>query len=325
MKPIKHIGILTSGGDSPGMNAAIRAAVRTAIYRGLVPYGIQRGYQGLMEGDLRPLVTRDVSNIIQRGGTILKSARSEAFRTEEGRALAYEKVKEHQLDALVLIGGDGTIRGAEKFYNEFQIPAIALPGTIDNDLNGTDFTIGFDTAINTAVEAIDKIRDTASSHNRLFLVEVMGRDAGYIALYSGLACGAEHIFIPENQEALEAVIQTIQQDRERKKESNIIVIAEGDEFGGAEELRKNLAPHIPESAMRVVILGHIQRGGSPSCMDRILASRLGQAAVEGLIEGKVQAMAGLVNGEIMYTPFVDCVKKLKPMPADMVRMIDQLR
>lgn len=325
MKQIKHIGILTSGGDSPGMNAAIRAAARTALFHGLVPYGIQRGYQGLMEGDLRPMGSRDVSNIIQRGGTILKSARSEEFRTAIGRQTAYEQVKKHQLDALVLIGGDGTIRGAEKFYNEFEIPAIALPGTIDNDLNGTDFTIGFDTAINTAVEAIDKIRDTASSHNRIFLVEVMGRDAGYIALYSGLACGAEHIFIPENQEALDGVIQTIQQDRHRKKESNIIVIAEGDEFGGADELKKSLAQHIPENTMRVVILGHIQRGGTPSCMDRILASRLGQAAVEGLMQGKVQCMAGLVNGEIQYTPFVDCVKKLKPMPADMVRMIDQLR
>ncbi|MBU3675723.1 MAG: 6-phosphofructokinase [Chitinophagaceae bacterium] len=322
---MKHIGILSSGGDSPGMNAAIRAAARTALYHGLVPYGIQRGYQGLMEGDLRPMGSRDVSNIIQRGGTILKSARSEAFRTVEGRRTAYEQVKAHQLDALVLIGGDGTIRGAEAFYQEYQIPAIALPGTIDNDLNGTDFTIGFDTAINTAVDAIDKIRDTASSHNRIFLVEVMGRDAGYIALYSGLACGAEHIFIPENQEALDKVIQTIQDDRQRKKESNIIVIAEGDEFGGADALRQQLAKVIPENTMRVVILGHIQRGGSPSCMDRILASRLGQAAVEGLIQGNVQCMAGLINGEIQYTPFQDCVKKLKPMPSDMLRMIDQLR
>ncbi len=325
MKSIHHIGILSSGGDSPGMNAAIRAAARTALYHGLVPYGIQRGYQGLMEGDLRPLVSRDVSNIIQRGGTILKSARSEAFRTVEGRRTAYEQVKANQLDALVLIGGDGTIRGAEAFYQEYQIPAIALPGTIDNDLNGTDFTIGFDTAINTAVEAIDKIRDTASSHNRIFLVEVMGRDAGYIALYSGLACGAEHIFIPENQEALDKVIQTIQDDRQRKKESNIIVIAEGDEFGGADALRQQLSQVIPENTMRVVILGHIQRGGSPTCMDRILASRLGQAAVEGLVQGKVQCMAGLINGEIHYTPFQDCVKKLKPMPEDMLRMIDQLR
>lgn len=324
MNNIKNIGIMTSGGDSPGMNAAVRAIVRTAIYHNLKPFGIMRGYQGMIEGDIKEMHTTDVSNIIQRGGTILKTARSKEFMTESGMQKAYDQLKKHSIDALILIGGDGTIRGAVEFFNRFNIPAIALPGTIDNDLLGTDFTIGFDTAANTAIWAIDKIRDTAEAHDRLFLIEVMGRDAGYIALYSGISCGAEHIFIPENNESIEEMFQLITDDRNRKKLSNIIVVAEGDEFGGAEQLSKLIKERIPQIDTRVTILGHIQRGGSPTSQDRILASRLGYAAVEALLNWHTQEMVGIVNNEIMYTPFANCVKQLKSMPDDLLKMIKVL-
>lgn len=321
MGNIRKIGLLTSGGDSPGMNAAIRAVVRTALFHGIQPVGIYRGYQGLIEGELKPLSGTDVSNIIQRGGTILKTARSKAFMTPEGMEQAYRHVQEHEVDALVLIGGDGTIRGAVEFFKRYSIPAMALPGTIDNDLRGTDFTIGFDTATNTAIEAIDKIRDTANAHDRLFLVEVMGRDAGYIALYSGLACGAEHIFLPEQRESFEQIVEDIIEDRRRKKLTNILVVAEGDESGGAMQLSRALTERIPELETRVTILGHIQRGGTPTASDRILASRLGHAAVEALRAGRSQEMVGLVDNRITFTPFAQCVKQGNPMQEDMLQMI----
>jgi 6-phosphofructokinase 1 len=321
MSTIKNIGILTSGGDSPGMNAGVRAIVRSAIHHDIKPYGIMRGYQGMIEGDIKELKTTDVSNIIQRGGTILKTARSKQFMTNEGMQLAYEQLQKHHIEALALIGGDGTFRGAVEFFKQYEIPAIGLPGTIDNDLNGSDFTIGFDTAVNTAVEAIDKIRDTAEAHDRLFIVEVMGRDAGYIALNSGLACGAEHIFIPELNESIDSILEDIQNDQRRKKLCNIIVVAEGDEFGGALELKKVIESKISNLETRVTILGHIQRGGSPTCNDRILASRLGHACVEALIQGRTQEMVGIINNEVTFTPFAQCVKLQKPISDDLIEMI----
>lgn len=318
------IGIMTSGGDSPGMNAAIRAIVRTALYHNIKPFGIMRGYQGMLEGDIRELLTTDVSNIIHRGGTILKTARSKDFMTDDGMKAAYEQLATHQIEALVLIGGDGTMRGAVEFFKRYQIPAIGVPGTIDNDLNGTDYTIGFDTAVNTAIWAIDRIRDTAEAHDRLFIVEVMGRDAGYIALNSGLACGAEYIFIPEQKEMMQDILASIQDDRKRKKMTNIIVVAEGDEFGGANEVSALIKQSLPDLETRVTILGHIQRGGSPTCADRILASRLGHAAVEALVAGRTQEMVGIVHGDIVYTPFASCVKLQKPIPNDLLDMIKVL-
>lgn len=324
MNSIQNIGIMTSGGDSPGMNAAIRAIVRTAINHGITPMGIMNGYQGMIEGHIKELKTTDVSNIIQRGGTILKTARSKEFMTDEGMEKAYNELKKNNIESLVLVGGDGTFRGAVEFFKRYQIPAIGLPGTIDNDLSGTDFTIGFDTAVNTAVWAIDKIRDTAESHDRLFIVEVMGRDAGYIALHSGVACGAEHIFIPEQKETIQTIIDSISDDQRRKKLTNIIVVAEGDEFGGADELSKIIMSKIPNLETRVSILGHIQRGGSPTCFDRILSSRLGYAAVQALIQGRTQEMVGLVNNEIAFTPFTSCVKLRKPIVKDMIEIIQVL-
>jgi 6-phosphofructokinase 1 len=286
--------------------------------------GILNGYQGMIDGQIKELRTTDVSNIIQRGGTILKTARSKAFMTEEGMQQAYAQLQKNNISSQILIGGDGTFRGAAEFFKRYKIPAIGLPGTIDNDLSGTDYTIGFDTAVNTAVWAIDKIRDTAESHNRLFVVEVMGRDAGYIALQSGIACGAEHVFIPEQQEAIQSFIDSISDDQRRKKLTNIIVVAEGDEFGGAAEIAKIIKDRLPDIEIRVSILGHIQRGGSPSCFDRILASRLGYAAVEALIQGRTQEMAGLVNNEIIFTPFSACVKLQKPVAPDMIELLSVL-
>lgn len=317
---LQNIGIMTSGGDSPGMNAAIRAVVRTAVHYGIKPYGIMRGYQGMIEGDIQEMQTSDVANIIHRGGTILKTARSAAFRTDEGMQTAYEQLKKRHIEALVLIGGDGTIRGAVEFFKRYQIPAMALPGTIDNDLTGTDFTIGFDTATNTAIEAIDKIRDTAEAHDRLFLVEVMGRDAGYIALYSGIACGAKYIFIPENKESLDEIIGQLTDEQQRKRQSNIIVVAEGDEFGGAQELSRLLKEKIQGMDTRVTILGHIQRGGAPSCQDRMLATRLGHAAVEALLNGQTQEMVGVVNQKITFTPFAQCVKTGHAISQELIQM-----
>ncbi len=305
---IKTIGVMTSGGDSPGMNAAIRAITRTALHYNINVIGIKRGYQGMIDDDMMALNSTDVSNIIQKGGTILKTARSKDFETKDGRAIAYNNIKKHEIDALLLIGGDGTMRGAEVFFNEYQIPAVGLPGTIDNDLVGSDYTIGFDTAVNTAIEAIDKIRDTASAHNRIFIIEVMGRDAGYIALHAGISCGAEHIFIPELKESVDEFILQINNDQERKKLSNIIIVSEGDELGGGLEIFNLVKEKIPKAEVRLSILGHIQRGGNPSANDRVLASRLGYNAVMALLENKKQVMIGVVNNQIVATPFSACSK-----------------
>ncbi len=312
---------MTSGGDSPGMNAAIRAVVRTGMYYGLDVFGIRRGYQGMIEGDIFKMKTTDVSNIIQRGGTILKTARSKEFMTDAGMQKAYEQLKSKDINALVLIGGDGTFRGAVKFFEKYTIPAIGLPGTIDKDLSGTDFTIGFDTAVNTAVGAIDKIRDTAEAHDRLFIVEVMGRDAGYIALNSGIACGAEDILIPERATNMEEVLGRIDYDERRKKTVHILVVAEHDDFGGAKEVQELITSRFPNIDVRAAILGHIQRGGSPTYADRVLASRLGYAAVKALTEGKSQAMAGIINGKVVLTPFQNVIKCNTPIDADLLEMI----
>lgn len=317
---MKRIGVMTSGGDSPGMNAAIRAVVRTGIYYDMEVFGIRRGYQGMLEGDIYQMSTTDVSNIIQRGGTILKTARSKEFTTPEGMQKAYDQLMQHGIEGLVLIGGDGTFRGANAFFQKYTIPAVGLPGTIDKDLAGSDVTIGFDTAVNTAMEAIDKIRDTADAHNRIFVVEVMGRDAGYIALNSGIACGAEDILLPELQTDMELIVQKILDDQRRKKEVHLLVVAEGDEFGGAEDVRKVLAERVPGADIRVCVLGHIQRGGSPSFADRVLASRLGYAVVNALRDGKQQVMAGQINNEIVFTPFSEVVKQNGIIPPDMEQM-----
>lgn len=317
----KKIGIMTSGGDSPGMNAAVRAVVRTAVYHGIDVFGIRRGYQGMIDGDIFQMTTTDVSNIIQRGGTILKTARSKEFMTDAGMKRAYEQLQEKGIEALVLIGGDGTFRGAVNFFEKYTIPAVGLPGTIDNDLGGTDFTIGFDTAVNTAVDAIDKIRDTAEAHDRLFIVEVMGRDAGYIAINSGIACGAEDILIPETVTDIDEVLNRIDQDERRKKTVHIIVVAEGDDFGSGKDVMARVKERFPMLDTRLCVLGHIQRGGSPSYADRVLASRLGHAAATALLEGKTQVMAGLDNGKIIYTPFKNAIKQNTFISKDMLEMV----
>ena len=321
MGSIKNIGVLTSGGDGPGMNAAIRAIVRTGIYHGLDIFGIRRGYQGMIEGDIFKMKTTDVANIIQRGGTILKTARSKEFMTDGGMSKAYDQLVKHGINSLVLIGGDGTFKGAVEFFGKHLIPAIGIPGTIDKDISGTDFTIGFDTAVNTAVQAIDKIRDTAEAHDRLFIVEVMGRDAGYIALNSGIASGAEDILIPEEVTNIEEVLNRIDMDERRKKTVHIIVVAEGDEFGGAKELQFIISERFPLLDVRSCVLGHIQRGGSPTFADRVLASRLGYAAVNALIAGKSQLMAGIINNEIVFTPFCNVIKGETSIKTDLKEMI----
>jgi 6-phosphofructokinase 1 len=308
MGKIKKIGVLTSGGDSPGMNAAIRAVTRTAIYNGLEVVGIRHGYQGLIDSNFKPMQSHSVSDIIQRGGTILKTARCEEFRAPEGRKKAFDNLREAQIDGVVVIGGDGSFTGARLFNEEFDLPFVGIPGTIDNDIYGTDYTIGYDTALNTVVEAIDKIRDTASAHNRMFFVEVMGAEAGFIALYSGIATGAEAIIIPEikgEERNLKAMIET---GNTRKKSSNIIIVAEGDESGGAFAIAEKLKDDFKEYDIRVSVLGHLQRGGSPSAMDRVNASRLGHAAVEALLDDQKSVMVGISNGEITLVPFRRAVK-----------------
>jgi 6-phosphofructokinase 1 len=320
-KKITKIGVLTSGGDSPGMNAAIRAVVRTGIYHGLEVYGIMRGYTGMVEGEIVKLENRSVANIIQRGGTMLKTSRCNEFLTSEGRKKAYNNLKKHGINGLVIIGGDGSFKGAEIFSNEYDIPCVGLPGTIDKDIAGTDFTIGFDTAVNTAVEAIDKIRDTADAHDRLFIVEVMGRDAGYIALHSGISTGAEHILIPEKKTKVADLIASFQEKEKRKKLVNIIVIAEGDDFGGADELAKLLHKELPTIDLRVCILGHIQRGGAPSCFDRVIASRMGYHAVECLLEERFNVFIGIVNNKICYTPINEAVKKKQRISDEWMKIV----
>jgi 6-phosphofructokinase 1 len=308
MSKVTNIAVLTSGGDSPGMNAAIRAVVRTGIYHKLHVFGVMYGYKGMINGDICRMETKSVANIIQRGGTILKTARSKEFYEREGREKAYQQLKKHDINGLVVIGGDGSFKGALAFSEEFDIPCIGLPGTIDKDIAGTDFTIGFDTAVNTAVEAIDKIRDTADAHDRLFVVEVMGRDAGYIALHSGIATGAEHILVPERHTNIDDIVRALQTNERRQKLVNIIVVAEGEKFGGATEVSRVLREKVPHLDTRVCILGHIQRGGSPTCSDRLIASRLGYAAVQALREGKYNCMIGIVNNKLQYTPLNKAVK-----------------
>ncbi len=320
-KKVTKIGLLTSGGDSPGMNACVRAVVRTALYHGLEVYGIMRGYSGMVEDEIIKMESRSVANIIQRGGTILKTSRCKEFFEYEGRKTAYENLKKHGIDGLVIIGGDGSFKGAQLFSNEFDIPCIGLAGTIDKDIAGTDFTIGFDTAVNTAVEAIDKIRDTADAHDRLFVIEVMGRDAGYIALHSGISTGAENILIPERKTVMEEIITQLAEKERRKKLVNLIVVAEGDEFGGANEVAKYIKEKLPHQEVRVCILGHIQRGGSPSCLDRVIASRMGYHAVECLMEGKHNVFVGIVNNKMSYIPLDEAVKKKQRISEEWMKIV----
>jgi len=322
-KKIKKIGVLTSGGDAPGMNAAIRAVVRACSYYSIGCAGIYRGYQGLIEGDFKNLSPRHVSNIVNRGGTILKSARSKEFRTKDGRAKAYEQLKTAGIDALVLIGGDGTFTGGMVFNNEYNFPCIGIPGTIDNDIFGTNYTIGFDTALNTVIEVIDKIRDTASSHNRLFFVEVMGRDAGFIALNAGVGAGAEEILIPEEDLGLDRLLEALKRSKRSGKSSSIVVVSEGDKIGKSVfELADYVEENLPQYEVRVSVLGHMQRGGSPSCFDRVLATRLGVKAVELLLDGKTNLMVGIVNNKIETTELEKAVKGYHEINKELLRVSD---
>lgn len=320
---INRIGVLTSGGDAPGMNAAIRAVVRACAYHKLHCVGIYRGLQGLIEGDFKEMGPRSVKNIINRGGTVLKSARSKEFRTKEGRKIAYEHLKQAGVDALVVIGGDGTFTGASVFNEEFDFPIVGVPGTIDNDINGTDYTIGYDTALNTVVEAIDKIRDTANSHNRLFLVEVMGRDAGDIALNAGIGAGAEEILIPEEDMGKDRLVASLRRSKKSGKSSSIVVVAEGDQIGkNIFGLADYISEHMDEYEVKVTVLGHIQRGGAPSCYDRVLASRLGVGAVDALIEGKRDIMVGISHNKIVHVPFTEAIKGENEIDLDLIRVAD---
>jgi len=320
MPKIQKIAIMTSGGDSPGMNAAIRASVRMGIFCGLDVFGIYRGYEGMIDGHIEQMFSHSVSNIIQRGGTILKTARSQRFMTYEGRSKAYQNLADNKIDALVAIGGNGTFTGAAIFDKEFNFPIIGLPGTIDNDLYGTDATIGYDTAVNTVVQAADKIRDTATSHDRLFFIEVMGRDAGFIALRSGIACGAEFILVPETTTYINNLARLLRHDWRRNKTSGIVIVAEGDEEGGAYEIARKVKEQLPEIDTRVTVLGHIQRGGAPSGFDRVLASTLGTVAVKGLLEGERGVMAGIINRQVVYTPFEKSIKHHKDINHELLEM-----
>ena len=324
-KQIQNIAVMTSGGDAPGMNAAIRAVIRTAVFYKLDPYGIYRGYEGLIEGDIERFNARKVSNIINRGGTILKTARSQEFRTVEGRKKAYDQLKKHNIDALIVIGGDGSFTGAKIFAEEFNFPVIGIPGTIDNDIFGTDFTIGFDTASNTATDAIDKIRDTASSHNRLFFIEVMGRNAGFLALYSGIAGGAEEILIPEENIGIDKLVESLRRSKRAGKTSSIVVVAEGDKTGqNVFELAKYVDDNLKEYESRVVIVGHIQRGGSPTTFDRVLASRLGVKAVEALLDGQNKIMVGYKNNHVTYTSLEDAISLNRTINKELLNISDIL-
>lgn len=324
MKKIKRIGVLTSGGDAPGMNAAIRAVVRAGLYKGCQMFGIYDGYQGLIDGNIGRLESSDVSNIIQRGGTILKTARSVEFRSPEGRRKAAVQLAAKEIDALVVIGGDGSFTGAGLLVQEQDIPVVGIPGTIDNDLFGTDYTIGYDTAVNTAVKAIDKIRDTACAHNRLFFVEVMGRDAGFIALRSGIASGAEAILVPELRNDVKELKEYVDEEYDPQHSSGIVVVAEGDEEGGAYKIAEKVSREHPEYDIRVSVLGHIQRGGSPTAYDREAAGRLGTAAVEALSDDQKSIMIGIVNDKIVHLPFNKAIKNskgLNPSLLDLVKML----
>ena len=320
---IKKIAVLTSGGDAPGMNAAIRSVVRTCAYHKIDCVGIYRGYQGMIEGDFKEMGPRSVNNIINKGGTILKSARSEEFKTPEGQQKAYDNLIAAGIDALVVIGGDGSFSGAQFFSNAFNFPVMGIPGTIDNDIFGTSHTLGFDTALNTVIDCIDKIRDTASSHNRLFLVEVMGRDAGHIALNAGIGAGAEEILIPEEDLGLDRLLESLEKSKASGKSSSIVVIAEGDKIGKTVfELKDYIAENLPEYDTRVSVLGHMQRGGSPSCYDRVLASRLGVKAVESLLEGKSKFMVGMIHDKVELTPLAKAIKGHTQIDKELLRVSD---
>ncbi|MCK0123968.1 6-phosphofructokinase [Gelidibacter sp. F2691] len=318
---IKKIGVLTSGGDSPGMNAAIRSVVRTCAYHNVKCVGIYRGYEGVMDGDFKDMDARSVKDIVNKGGTILKSARSKDFRTPEGRKIAHQKLTDAGIEALVVIGGDGSFNGGLIFNQEFDFPVIGIPGTIDNDIFGTSHTLGFDTALNTVVECIDKIRDTASSHNRLFFVEVMGRDVGHIALNAGIGAGAEEILIPEENLGLERLLESLQRSKRSGKSSSIVVVAEGDKIGkNVFELKDYVETNLDEYDVRVSVLGHMQRGGPPSCFDRVLASRMGVKAVESLLEGKSNFMVGLSDGKMILTPLEQAVKGKSQINRELLRV-----
>ncbi len=322
MSSIKSVGILTSGGDAPGMNAAIRAVTRSAIYAGLRVYGIKRGYQGLIDDSITEFETQSVSNIIGRGGTILKTARSEEFKTPEGRAKAFDNMQKHGIDSLVVIGGDGSITGATIFSQEYDIPIVGLPGTIDNDLAGTDTTIGYDTALNTIMDCVDKIRDTATSHARLFFIEVMGRDAGFLALNSAIACGCEDAIIPEEKTQYEQLTRLIENGFRKSKSSALVIVTESkDPNDGVMELAARMRKDFPEYDVRCSILGHLQRGGSPTASDRIFASRTGYAAVEALLEGQRNVLIGVHNDEIVNIPFAKAIKKDKPIDPELLKVL----
>ena len=324
MARINSIGILTSGGDAPGMNAAIRAVTRSAIYNGLKVFGIYRGYKGLVTGEIQEFKSQNVSNIIQMGGTILKTARCKEFRTAEGRALAYENMKKFGIDALVVIGGDGSLTGARILAQEFDIPCIGLPGTIDNDLYGTDTTIGYYTALNTILDAVDKIRDTATSHERLFFVEVMGRDAGFLALNGAIAAGAEAAIIPEFSTEVDQLEQFINHGFKKSKSSSIVLVAESELTGGAMHYAERVKNEYPQYDVRVTILGHLQRGGRPTAHDRIIASRMGVASIQALLEGQRNVMIGIENDKIVYVPFAKAIKNDKPIDKELVNVLAEL-
>ena len=324
MGTIKCIGILTSGGDAPGMNAAIRAVTRSAIYNGLTVKGIYRGYKGLITGEIQEFKTQNVSNIIQQGGTILKTARCQEFKTPEGRKIAYENMQREGIDALVVIGGDGSLTGARLLAQEFDVPCIGLPGTIDNDLYGTDTTIGYDTALNTILDAVDKIRDTATSHERLFFVEVMGRDAGFLALNGAIAAGAEAAIIPEFNTEVDQLEEFIKNGFRKSKSSSIVLVAESEITGGAMHYAERVKNEYPQYDVRVTILGHLQRGGKPTAHDRIIASRMGVASIQALMEGQRNVMIGIENDQIVYVPFTKAIKNDKPIDRELVNVLHEL-
>ena len=322
---IKRIGVLTSGGDAPGMNAAVRAVVRASSYFSVECVAIYKGYQGLIDDETKLMNARSVNNIINKGGTILKSARCIEFRTPEGRKKAYETIKKHTIDALIVIGGDGSFTGAMIFHSEFNFPVIGIPGTIDNDIHGTTHTIGFDTALNTVIDAIDKIRDTAISHNRLFFVEVMGRDAGHIALNTGIGAGAEEILVPEEDMGLDRLLESLKRSEKTGKSSSIVVIAEGDKTGkNVFEIAEYVEKNLPYYEVRVSVLGHMQRGGSPSCFDRVLASRMGVHAVESLLKGVSNVMVGIDNSQMILTPLESSIKGKTKINKNLIRVSDIL-
>ena len=318
---MKKVAVFTSGGDAPGMNACIRAVVRGAVYFGKEIYGINQGYQGLVDDDIFEMESQSVSNILQRGGTMLKSSRCEEFRTKEGRQKAYDNLVKRGIEGLVAIGGDGTFTGANIFYEEFGLPVIGIPGTIDNDIFGTDKTIGFDTAVNTTLDAIDKIRDTADSHGRIFFVEVMGRDSGYIAIQAAIGGGAESVILPEQQVTAHDVIRNLKDGISREKSFSIVIVAEKERPGFAVELANDVSEVIVNKDIRVSILGHIQRGGAPTSTDRTLASRLGLAAIEGIINGRANEMAGIINDKLVFTPLKEAVTKSKPLNPELIDLM----